>query len=107
MSSGLRVEVARSGGFAGITVRSSVDTGDLPPAEAEKVEALVDEVDWSSLPRPGARPGAADRFQYHLSVSGREKQVDVMVGEQEVTPALRRLVDEVLARRSAPRQEGG
>lgn len=98
MTSGLRVELARSGGFAGITVRSSVDTGALPPAEAQMLEALVDEVDWSSLPSPEARPGAADRFQYHLTVTGREKQVDVMVGENEVTPALRRLVDEVLAR---------
>lgn len=99
---GVRIELARSGGVAGITVRSSLDTADLPADEAAMLEALVDEVDLSGLPGPGVRPGAVDRFQYDLAITRGGRRQEVSVGEKELTPELRRLVQEVLARRRGP-----
>ncbi|MDP8992656.1 MAG: hypothetical protein M3N31_06350 [Actinomycetota bacterium] len=101
-SEGLHIELARSGGFAGITVRSSLDTGDLPPDEAARIEALFEQADLAALPGPGPRPGAVDRFQYDLIVTRGEERRHVSVGEKDVTPALRQLIDEVMARRSGP-----
>ena len=96
---GLRIELARSGGVAGITVRSALDTAELPPDEARRVETMLDEIDLSALPPPGPRAGAVDRFQYDLVITRGGRRQVVSVGEKELTPALRRLVQEVLARR--------
>ncbi len=96
---GTRIELARSGGLAGITVRSSLDTSQLPPEEAEAVEALVERADLGRLPAPEPRPGGADRFQYDLAVTRGEERHVVSVGETEVTPELRQLINEVLGRR--------
>ncbi len=104
---GLRIELARSGGLAGITVRSSLDTAELPSEEARRVEALLDEVDLTALPAPGPRPGAVDRFQYDLAITRGGQRQEVSVGEKELTPALRRLVQEVLARRQGGKGRPG
>ncbi len=96
---GTRIDLARSGGFAGITVRSSLDTSQLGPEEAAAVEALVEEAKLDQLPSTAGRPGAVDRFQYDLAVTSGGRRRVVSVGEKEVTPELRRLIDEVMARR--------
>lgn len=92
----MRVQVERSGGFAGRTVRWAVDTDDLPPAAGEELRALVAAApawaggsaggagpaggaaaDGSAAggpvagaaaggPAAGAAAGAADRFGYRL-----------------------------------------
>jgi hypothetical protein len=98
----LRIELARSGGYGGMTMYSSVDTDELEPGDAEAVQAMVDDVDWASLPAPAARAGAPDRFQYRVSVTGADSHREVLVGETEMPPALRRLVDEVMVRGRAP-----
>lgn len=99
---GVRIEVARSGGFAGITLRSSIDTSELPPDEGRAVEDLVERADLASLPGPVARPGPVDRFQYDLVVTRGDERRHVSVGERDLTPPLRQLVDEVLRRRGGP-----
>ncbi len=96
---GTRIDLARSGGFAGITVRSSLDTSELPPDDAAMIEALVEAANLGQLPSTAARPGEVDRFQYDLSVTRGGQRLAVSVGEKEVTPELRRLIDEVMARR--------
>lgn len=98
----MRIDLTRSGGYGGLTVRSSVDTAELEPEEAQALETLVDEVDWASLAGPAPTPGTADRFSYRLTVTGADGQSEVVVGEASMTPALRRLVDDVLARRRGP-----
>ena len=92
------IELARSGGFAGITLRSSLDTSQLPPEEAEMVEALVDNADLGRFPAVATRPGEVDRFQYDLVVTRGGQRHVVSVGERDLTPKLRQLIDEVLAR---------
>ncbi len=102
---GTRIDLARSGGFAGITLRSSLDTSQLPPEEAAVIEALVEGANLGQLPSPSARPGAVDRFQYDLAVTRGGERLAVSVGENEVTPELRQLIDEVMARRRPPSGE--
>lgn len=58
----MRVQVERSGGFAGRTVRWAVDTDDLPPAAGEELRALVAAAPaWAGGSAGGAGPagGAA------------------------------------------------
>ncbi len=80
----MRVQVERSGGFAGRTVRWAVDTDDLPPAAGEELRALVAAAPaWAGGSAGGGggaaggaaaggpaaggpAAGAADRFGYRL-----------------------------------------
>lgn len=73
----MRVELERSGGFVGRTVRWQLDTADLPPGEAEEVQALLTGAEsWTGPPAPGA-----DRFLYRLKVLDAERPIDVSFGE--------------------------
>lgn len=73
----MRVELERSGGFVGRTVRWELDTDGLSPGEAREVQAmLIGAQSWAGPPAPGA-----DRFHYRLRVHGGERPVDVSFGE--------------------------
>lgn len=91
----MRIELERTGGFAGRTVRWSLDTDELEPAEAQRIDALVTEAQsWAAPPAEGA-----DRFFYRLRLLGDEEPVEVTFGDP--TPdAARPLL--ALLRRSEP-----
>jgi hypothetical protein len=56
----VRIELRRSGGFAGNIRRPplTVDTETLPPAEREELEALVERLDLQALAHAPGRRGA-------------------------------------------------
>lgn len=73
----MRVELERTGGFAGRTVRWELDTADLPQAEAAELSAMLDGAQsWAGPAAPGA-----DRFHYRLWVRGGERPIEVSFGE--------------------------
>ena len=65
----MRIEVQRSGGFAGLTRSASVDTSRLPAEEAHSIEAAVRGLGLESAGRQSAsaqpRP---DGFQYDVTI---------------------------------------
>ncbi|CAL9414509.1 protealysin inhibitor emfourin [Streptomyces sp. enrichment culture] len=88
----MRIEVRRTGGFAGIERRAEVDTACRPDA-----------ADWHALaaaalaaPDPpagsGARGGMPDGFSYEITVDGRT----VRCAEPHLTEAQRELASRVL-----------
>jgi hypothetical protein len=93
----VRLELRRSGGFAGIVRSASVDTADLPAEEAEELAGLLERSGVLRGAGPPARsPGAPDRFRYRLIVE-REERVEVAFGEESMGPELRMLVERLLA----------
>ncbi|WP_424213847.1 protealysin inhibitor emfourin [Streptomyces sp. BI20] len=69
----MRIEVVRTGGFAGIERRAEVDTGELGPAEAAAWEELARVVlteagGEDADPDPGP---VRDGFAYRLVLDGR------------------------------------
>jgi hypothetical protein len=94
---GLRIEFQRSGGFAGLTMGTEVDTSELPPEDAEVFERLV-----GSLERSGVGvsppPGKPDRFQYELTVTRGKDSRRFQLAEQELTPEARELVSLLVER---------
>ena len=94
-----RIELVRSGGFAGRTVRAAVDTSTDPDA-SWYVEALS-AVDLASLSVADPGRPAPDRFHYSLSVEaddGAAHRLDF--AETAVPDQLRPLVDRLVARAS-------
>ncbi|MEU4728780.1 protealysin inhibitor emfourin [Streptomyces sp. NPDC023588] len=85
----MRIQVERTGGFAGIERRAEVDTSGMP-----------DEEEWRDLAGLALRPGppghAADRvrdgFSYRITVDGRT----VSCHEPDLSDAQRTLISRVL-----------
>jgi hypothetical protein len=93
----IRIDLVRSGGFAGISRRASVDTDALPPAEAGRIAELVGAVDFDALAALATGPpGRPDRFQYDLDVRQGGRHHHLTLGERDAPPELRALIDHVL-----------
>jgi hypothetical protein len=93
----VRVEVTRSGGFAGIVRHAAVDSAELEPQAAEALARLVEAVDLDA-PHAG-QPSGADRFQYDIAVTGADgRKRAATVREGALTPQLKALVQHVLDR---------
>ncbi|CAL9409799.1 protealysin inhibitor emfourin [Streptomyces sp. enrichment culture] len=88
----MRIEVRRTGGFAGIERRAEVDTAARPDAAAW--HALAAEALQAPEPPSGgtARGGMPDGFSYEITVDGRT----VRCAEPYLTEAQRELVSRVL-----------
>jgi hypothetical protein len=79
------LELERSGGFAGLTLRASVPLSELTEEQLAALEECL-----SQTPRrnPRAGPGAPDRFQYRLRLGERE----AVLPEDALPSALRPLL---------------
>ncbi|MFD0270999.1 protealysin inhibitor emfourin [Streptomyces sp. NPDC127106] len=85
----MRIQVVRTGGFAGIERRAEVDTSGLP-----------DEEEWQGLAQLALRPAAAspgadrvrDGFSYRITVDGRT----VTCQEPDLSEAQRQLITRLL-----------
>lgn len=87
------VEFQRSGGFAGTSLTTRVDTEELPPPEAEELARLVERADLQTLAKRPPGPGRADRFQYDLAITLEDRRYEVTLGETEVPETARPLLD--------------
>ncbi len=97
-----RLELVRSGGFAGLSLRAEVDTSAADDPEARWYDDALAGVDVSAL--AGAASGAsgtgggADRFVYRLAVERDGDRHELTFGEQAVPEPLRPVVDRLVAR---------
>ncbi|GAA2984548.1 protealysin inhibitor emfourin [Streptomyces fulvorobeus] len=83
----MRIEVSRTGGFAGIALRREVDTRGLP--DAAEWEALAE----SALTGADASaPGVPDGFHYRITVGDRTARC----ADPQLTEAQRTLISRVL-----------
>ena len=89
----MRISFERSGGFAGITIKTAVDEKDLAPEEAQKLHDLVEETDFFNLPgKMTSQSPEPDRFQYELSLEKSGRRYTVTVSEETMPEKLRPLV---------------
>ena len=96
----VRIEFERSGGFANVPLRGAVSADALDPRERAGLDALLAREPAGAT----ARAGAPDRFQYDVTVIEGDRRHTVRLGEPEIEPDLRALIDR-LERAAAP--EGG
>lgn len=92
----MRIYFERSGGFAGIRYRTTVDTADLPPQEASPLEEMIYEVNFFDLPeRINNSEQARDMFYYRLTVSDGERSKTVEMSGSAVPDDLQPLLHEL------------
>jgi emfourin len=90
----MRIDLERSGGFAGIRQTSSVSTDQMSEDEARKVANLVDGAGFYELPSEIRSTGpGADRFQYKITVESEHGTHVVQVDEAAVPPRLQPVLD--------------
>ncbi|MFI2199950.1 protealysin inhibitor emfourin [Streptomyces sp. NPDC020192] len=84
----MRIQVRRTGGFAGIERRAEVDTSARP--DAPSLQALAERVLASG--QGTAPPGVPDGFAYEITVDGRT----VYAADPRLTEEQRELISRVL-----------
>ncbi len=90
----MRISFERSGGFAGITMKTAVDEKDLAPDEAQKLRKLVEEADFFNSPgKITSRSPQPDRFQYELKLEENDRQHTVTMSEEAMPARLKPLVN--------------
>ncbi len=90
----MRISFERSGGFAGIKLRRVIDSKDLLPAEATRLETLLRESRFYELPPElkATSPGI-DRFHYRVTVEDDKTVRTVEASEASVPDEMRPLID--------------
>ncbi|MEV8564644.1 protealysin inhibitor emfourin [Streptomyces sp. NPDC051322] len=84
----MRIEVSRTGGFAGVPRRAEVDTSNLP--DADEWHVLADRAVTSGRDAPPA--GVPDGFHYRITVDDRT----VHCADPHLSEAQRKLISRVL-----------
>jgi hypothetical protein len=88
----LRISFERSGGFAGISVKTAIDEEDLAADEAQKLRRMVEEADFFNLPgKITSRSPQPDRFQYELRLEEKGREHTVKVSEEAMPEKLKPL----------------
>lgn len=94
----MRMMIERTGGFAGMTTKKSVDTATLPANKASQLRQLLEAANFFRLPANIASDNSQpDRFQYQLTVEDADKQHKVNVSEQAIPGTLRPLIEWIMA----------
>jgi len=93
----VRVQVTRSGGFAGISRTWTVDTADLDEGRAETLRTLVDQFSLETR-RVTRNPevGGADRFRYDVTIIRDGQRRSIVLREPDLSEVQERLIRWVL-----------
>jgi hypothetical protein len=83
-----------------MTMRTSVDTDDLPLEQAARIEQALQRIDFGALQTMrSASASSVDRFQYDVTITDGDQRQELSTGEEELPPELRHLFEELLRRR--------
>lgn len=91
----MKIEITRSGGFAGVRRHVVVDSAGLPDDERRAIEGLVQDATFFALPAR-LTSGTPDAFQYDVTIERKGARHQVRVDDAAAPEPLRRLVERVL-----------
>ena len=95
-----RIQIKRSGGFAGVSLGGEVRSGELSAEEAEELGRLATGVDFAAAKERGApgQPGQPDRFQYSIVVDRGSEHHELEIGEGSMDDQMKELVQWLMPR---------
>jgi hypothetical protein len=88
----VRVELERTGGFTGRPVRVTLDSRQLPPADAAQLVALVAAVDLDGLGGADRPAVGADLMRYALTIVRGDDRWTGTVSDPHIPASLRPLL---------------
>ncbi|NJM71385.1 MAG: hypothetical protein HC862_14800 [Scytonema sp. RU_4_4] len=90
----MRISFERTGGFAGISRKKTIDTANIAANEADQLPQLVEAADFFNLPEKiTASTTQPDRFQYKLTVENEGREHTVTISEAAIPGTLRPLIE--------------
>jgi hypothetical protein len=92
----MNIHFERSGGFTGIPVSMIIDTVSLPSKEARIIQNLVEDSHFFELPptpNKTSRTGAADYFQYQITIENGTRKHTVKSDDISIDHKLKLLVN--------------
>jgi len=91
------VAFERSGGFAGMVIATVINSDTLSAVDAKILRSLIDN---SGILKDGFKVSAPkpDRFVYKLTVEADGKKKTIEIGEVDITPQMRPLIDDLTKR---------
>jgi hypothetical protein len=94
----MKILFERSGGFAGMTRTTTIDTDNLPVYQVQQLSPLLEAANFFSLPSSiNSQSPQNDRFWYTLTVEDNGKSHTVTVSEAALPGTLRPLIDWIQA----------
>ena len=92
----MKIEIERSGGFAGLTKTITVDTEDLPSEMAGNIKKhLADTKSKSSSTVMSKKKRVADSYFYRISGQLGKKKQEIELNESDVDDELKFFIDYV------------
>jgi deoxyribose-phosphate aldolase len=91
----MKIEFEKRGGFAGLTLKTILDTQDLTPEEKNKVISLIKESNFFELKQStfsSKERGGADLFKYKIAVKDEEGANIIETTDTMLDETLRSLV---------------
>ncbi|HEY9662671.1 MAG TPA: protealysin inhibitor emfourin [Allocoleopsis sp.] len=88
----MKIQFSQSGGYAGLRMGCEIDTASLPPPEAERLTALVE--NSGILQATSQRtPHAADLFTYEFAIEARQGNHQVSFDDMSLPERVRPLLE--------------
>jgi hypothetical protein len=98
---GVRLRIRRLGGIAGVTLKSEIDTDEMPAERAKSVEAAVGELAGHTP----AGPPRPDGFRYEITAPEEPDSAPIVLNEGEIPEHLRGAIEEAAGSAQPERRE--
>jgi hypothetical protein len=100
----MHIVCERSGGFAGLTTRTEVDSAKLTAAQRRELETLIEQSQLLDQPATKKRQTVADGFQYDLVVTTEDAEHKLTLNEGTLSEEMLALLDWLTAYRPAKKR---
>lgn len=103
----MKVRLERTGGVAGTRLEVVLDTAEMSPERAERVETIAAHLEGHGLPSKTALSGAArDAFRYTVTLDDGSGERRIEADDLTIDSKLRDLVDILVREGRRPRATG-
>jgi hypothetical protein len=93
------INFERTGGFAGLKLKTQLDSKDLPDEQSAEFDNLLNEANFFEIPKANtSSQNGPDRFQYKLAVKHNDKEHEINFNEESMPETLKPLVSKLLDR---------
>jgi hypothetical protein len=90
----MKIYFEQSGGLAGTLIAVTLDTNSLPAEDVNRIQNIVDNTKFFDLPpkSPPPKPGAADYFQYKITIETEQQKHTVETTDVTMQSELKPLI---------------
>jgi len=90
----MRISIERSGGFTGMRMSFTLSEDMLSQDEMQKIQDIINQANFFEItPKTPAPPGAADYFQYKITVESDEKSHTIETNDISMQESLAPLIE--------------